>query len=322
MRQSKTEIAGYWGAPERGARAEMIVGVIDSYNQCLSTYDRLMSVTPASLRACRAIGTVWGAHFGARGIAAGPLRDHIEALAIAGLRGTGTGRETRADDATRDNSVAPARGREMTTHCQRWGSYAPRRVAMYNAWIWRGRAHWSYVRADGITITRSRRIVRGQVVEAGKLLRIDPAPAIWYDHAEVLQAMRRRGLCDWGRDADGIYMSLSGDRYHLQGIRTQSGRDYQVALDALRGRIAEARQMARNRELDAELNLHGYSVMVSVSDSTASGNCPTGTQRFCEDIARFFAGWTPDVLPADTLLALRDDNFTRRACRVAALRNN
>jgi len=155
--------------------------------------------------------------------------------------------------------------------------------------------------------------------------------------ASVYRAMRRAlrehlpAWCD-------IYLlprQYSEHRTRLLARDTRNGELFHVERDtclrdasqlaatiesALQRRFTERRLTERNAELDRALEERGWLIEVTTNDSVLAGNCPLGTQSFRERelIAR---GIEDDSIPAAALLRIRDDSFTRRAARAAALRH-
>ncbi|MCC6775659.1 MAG: hypothetical protein IT537_03325 [Hyphomicrobiales bacterium] len=125
-------------------------------------------------------------------------------------------------------------------------------------------------------------------------------------------------------DDDGVYLSAAGgEPYHLD-------LGEMVACIAA-GSLAPAVELARaawgQRRIEADDTSRADAVLaqrdvyVTESDSIASGNCPRGTALFAALMRRQLK---PDgdigAVSARLILAQRDDIFTRRACRHAALR--
>jgi len=110
-----------------------------------------------------------------------------------------------------------------------------------------------------------------------------------------------------------------GEEYHIgDGTRISSWRVYEAKSAFIR-REQERRHIEKRKEADRILNEKGWDILVSVADSIAAGNCEIGTQDFLCKLETSY-GLTTNILDAQTILAIRDDDFTRRACRVAALK--
>lgn len=90
---------------------------------------------------------------------------------------------------------------------------------------------------------------------------------------------------------------------------------------AFEQRRIERHLTERNARLDAMIAERGHEVYVALADSVASGNCEVGTLDFAKQISPV-ASVAPELActSAAAILATRDDQYTRRACRVAALR--
>ena len=82
-----------------------------------------------------------------------------------------------------------------------------------------------------------------------------------------------------------------------------------------------ANELKQQKQRDVVLNIaRKQPIMVEFSDSIRAGNCPRGTAEFARDI-----GFPSDLVecaaaPTNWLLQLRDDEYTRRACYLAAIR--
>lgn len=313
----KKELLAMYGAPERGTRAQIMASIQQTYVNVLTAYDKIMAKPAGWQQALAAMGTVWEKRFGGKYVPAycSPACSVIAQKARAGLINTGTGREQRADmaDATYGQ---PRRTRTYTAYCKKWGHYGPARLARYNIIVYRNRLHYRYINADGKTIHKSHRIVRGRVAIGKKLYSVWGDAQISAVSAKtVLQACRRRHICDWGEDSSGVYIKIGQETYHI-GCNS-----IPTALAWLRHRIRENKKIERNRRIDTALNCRGWEVMVSMPDSITAGNCPAGTERFVHSITEtYFQGAPVTCLPADTLLAICNDDYTRRAARVAAIR--
>ena len=109
------------------------------------------------------------------------------------------------------------------------------------------------------------------------------------------------------------FRDKNGEQYHI-GRTFPGRRDIGNARAAFETRAAQKRQQARNNHIDELIATRGWEVLVNVTDSVQAGNCSIGTQNFRAYVADAF-GLDTDTLPADALLAIRDDAFTRRAAR-------
>lgn len=155
----------------------------------------------------------------------------------------------------------------------------------------------------------------------------------------------REALCRWAereveeyavpvgmtvdRDDDGLYLADAQDqRYHpdLDGLLACVEADswhpaVEAAVGTLSRRATTDALHARADEADRILAERGDHVWVSIADSIAAGNCPRGTADFAARIrGSLQADGALGAVSAATVLSLRDDGYTRRACRAAALR--
>jgi len=99
--------------------------------------------------------------------------------------------------------------------------------------------------------------------------------------------------------------------YHVQGGSLQAARRKEEK--ARRERLA-VRQVEKLRLADVDLS----QVMVTRADSVRAGNCPAGTTSFINRHADVLEGRTS--IPADELLTLVDDQYTRAAVLRAVIR--
>jgi hypothetical protein len=91
--------------------------------------------------------------------------------------------------------------------------------------------------------------------------------------------------------------------------------------ERVRRALADRRINSRNAELDALIKSQPARIWVSVEDSLAAGNCKAGTQNFVSTVLeKLQPAGEIGAVRADVLLSIRNDDFTRRAARVAALR--
>jgi hypothetical protein len=129
------------------------------------------------------------------------------------------------------------------------------------------------------------------------------------------------------RDAEGIYVAMAGDRaekYHLDADDQATvcmtgawGVIYKWLVDAF-GRRA---MLAALREEQARIDaiIAARDPFVSAADSFRAGNCPAGSRAFAQRCGEHL-GASGEVggARASVILGLRDDVYTRRACREAA----
>lgn len=138
----------------------------------------------------------------------------------------------------------------------------------------------------------------------------------------MARALRRRlpaGL-DCTNDGRKVYVTekSTGELYHFD---CWSHAPLSVVREAFEKRAILRRQEARNAEIDRLLADRAAFVWVEYSDSILSGNCESESRRFRESLQKqLSAEGELGAVRADIILAMRDDNYTRRACRVAALR--
>lgn len=137
--------------------------------------------------------------------------------------------------------------------------------------------------------------------------------------ARSLRRKLPRGLDCWN---DGRQVLITeketGEVYHFD---CWSSRPFSVVREAFEKRAALRRQEERNRKLDAILADNPQLVWVEFSDSITSGNCVSESARFREALsAKLGAEGELGAVRASLILSIRDDNYTRRACRSAALR--
>jgi len=107
-----------------------------------------------------------------------------------------------------------------------------------------------------------------------------------------------------------------GGWYHVS--HNQSAESVRTELTK---RQTNARLAARNAYLDAYLDANAARVFVSVEDSLSVGNCKPATESFRAQLAQVLqASGELGAVTAAVILKLRNDEYTRRACRAAALR--
>jgi hypothetical protein len=130
-----------------------------------------------------------------------------------------------------------------------------------------------------------------------------------------------------GCDDEGFFLASSDDeRYHptsdelAEVYRSGWSAIADVVADALGRRAARALLREWQREMDAIISERDP--FVGVDDSVAAGNCRQGTSVFRERIERHLhlQSGCIGAVRASVILSLRDDAYTRRACRQAARR--
>jgi hypothetical protein len=137
------------------------------------------------------------------------------------------------------------------------------------------------------------------------------SPAIIHGY-RVASALLEHGSPIW-HVSDG-----DGWAYHVDRSRGA------VAMRAAVREAIHSRRMQRDVDAaDKEAARLASSVIVTVDASVEAGNCPAGTETFrAQAERRLRTNWRGLIrlkaLRGDTLLALRDDTYTRRALRVAA----
>lgn len=113
----------------------------------------------------------------------------------------------------------------------------------------------------------------------------------------------------------------SGELYHIDHWNRHPSQLVSDIADKFRKRATEKRLTERNRELDEILKDRAAFVFVQYDDSIAAGNCEPRSQEFREQLHKQLAAdGELGAVRADVILSQRDDDYTRRACRVAALR--
>lgn len=118
-----------------------------------------------------------------------------------------------------------------------------------------------------------------------------------------------------------ILEQSTGELYHTGSYWDYPSHFVDFARDAFAKRATEKRLAARNAELDAILASQPDNVWVSFADSINAGNCDSQTRAFREQLAReLHADGELGAVRASVILSRRNDDYTRRACRAAALR--
>lgn len=93
------------------------------------------------------------------------------------------------------------------------------------------------------------------------------------------------------------------------------------SVESIRATLANRRQTQQAAEIDAAVDRVADRLWVCVDDSLSSGNCYPGTNQFRQSIQSVLsADGELGAVTAATILSLRDDQFTRRACRAAYVR--
>lgn len=136
----------------------------------------------------------------------------------------------------------------------------------------------------------------------------------------LLQAGRTDLIAEWDDGRLAVIEPATGEIYHTSAGATLRGLAA-AAIAALQKRAIQRRQVARNAELDALIAQRGSTIYVGVADSINSGNCESGTRLAIPTIvAALHADGEVGAVTVAHLLSVRDDSYTRRAARVAALR--
>jgi len=93
-----------------------------------------------------------------------------------------------------------------------------------------------------------------------------------------------------------------------------------AVAEAMGRRAVLAAMRERNESVDEWLVSHP--VFVGIPDSLTAGNCPQGTRAFADIVAEQLHVDSPAIggIRSDVMLSHRDDVYTRRAARMAALR--
>jgi hypothetical protein len=92
-------------------------------------------------------------------------------------------------------------------------------------------------------------------------------------------------------------------------------------VESVRSALAKRRVVAKQEELDSVITSAGDRIWVTIADSISAGNCQPGTSSFCDGLMKLIgANGEVGAATASAILATCDNEFTRRACRVAAIR--
>ncbi|MBT9165213.1 MAG: hypothetical protein DDT23_01228 [candidate division WS2 bacterium] len=108
----------------------------------------------------------------------------------------------------------------------------------------------------------------------------------------------------------GAYIhTVSGESYHTPAFTTEPKKVFREAVRAFR--------LRRNEKKRKEAELKALEkVYVTAEDSVAAGNCRVRTENFQKELTEKY-GMPIIAISATALLAIRDDNYTRRAVRYA-----
>lgn len=173
--------------------------------------------------------------------------------------------------------------------------------------------------------------------------------AVWFKgRLDTLAVARRKGLsfgaqCTTAAEAARCLRKLGydsvvdertgstivrhlGDTFHLPHhmMWSELSAAGAAAVAKIEYRLAQDKKYARLVKLDQCLAKEGDKIQVAIADSLTAGNCRLGTQEFVQSFRRHLRrrgvrGLLKQASAAD-ILKYRDDCYTRRACRVAALR--
>lgn len=187
-----------------------------------------------------------------------------------------------------------------------------------------------YVSADHseLRVLRTAHFIQ---IEGCRPVKLTPKPAV----PKLVRAAVRL-LIAHGRDAyiersdkpirERVCIGRGEDQYHLSIDWTPKGfaasvlRAGETAITEIRKRHTERHLVTRNAELDALIAAHRDSMYVEVADSLAAGNCESVTMQFARQVWERLGAQGPAAVRADQILSVRNDSYTMRACRVAALR--
>jgi hypothetical protein len=119
-----------------------------------------------------------------------------------------------------------------------------------------------------------------------------------------------------------ITETATGEQWHVAGLLPRAIRAaIGEAREGFAKRAVERRLKARNEALDAYLAAHAGRIYVTAEDSLAVGNCSSQTDVFRSRLVDHVgASGEIGAVSAAVILSLRDDDYTRRACRAATLR--
>lgn len=134
------------------------------------------------------------------------------------------------------------------------------------------------------------------------------------------------------RDDDGLYVAPddaddddTDARYHLDAEETVRVclHGWYAVLDEIVGALGRRAALDASRSWQADMDrvIADRDPWVMLSDSIAGGNCATMSRAFAATFgARIGAAGEVGAARASAILAIRDDTFSRRACRMAAHR--
>lgn len=108
-----------------------------------------------------------------------------------------------------------------------------------------------------------------------------------------------------------LLRDATGEDYHVPTIRTLAHADIQV-----RAAVAAFRK----RRAEKVIAFNPTKAYVSLEDSYAAGNCVPMSEQFAHEMWSRIGAAGPCAVRADVILAYRDDSYTRRACMMAACR--
>lgn len=121
------------------------------------------------------------------------------------------------------------------------------------------------------------------------------------------------------RDRQGLVVLGRGDEEWHETVQTRD--EALRCLPRYRAAMHARRIAARAAALDTLIAERGDQIWVGIEDSVRAGNCRPMTEQFARDYAaRVGAEGAIGGATAVAILAVRDDDFARRACRAAALR--
>lgn len=160
---------------------------------------------------------------------------------------------------------------------------------------------------------------------------------IYRHHRSALKALSELAVDAQGEDvADGLVAGIEDDgrlyvadendpedRYHLDADDTADvlAHGWAGVVDQIRSAFGTRKVLGLARDWQAEMDAAIITAdpWVMVADSLAAGNCKQETAAFA---ARLQEGADGEIgaVRASVILALRDDPYTRRACRLAAWR--
>lgn len=135
----------------------------------------------------------------------------------------------------------------------------------------------------------------------------------------------------YDRDEEGLYVQQDtegedeDERYHLDEGETQRvclAGWYAILPELQRAfGLRATLEAARDWRFEMDRIITERNPWVVLGDSVASGNCPAGSRAFAMELqAAVQADGDIGAVRASVILGLRDDVYTRRACRMAAQR--